>query len=450
MPAVSNLARAQWLLAAITLALAVLLGGGQGTLGDGACQLLAIGLLASVAWRQATDPVARLPRAAWLAALPLALPLLQLLPIPESLWLTAPARGEIAAQLATVGAEPAHRLGLVPLATERALFWLLPAVALFLAPLQMTSRQRLHLVLVFLALVVASMLLGIAQLSSGKDSVLRFYAITNPSSAVGFFANRNHFAMLLVAAIPFVMIGTAAQVHRRFEAERGIGPWVWMGAGMLVLLFLSIATAGSRAGVLLGVVAMLASIPAVLGFHRNRRTNLVIGSLMGVGMVIGLAFVIFGATRSFSNDPLEESRVQFADITLTAAAVHSPLGTGLGGFRRTYEGFDTESPMNVYVNHAHSDPIELWLEGSWLFVLVATPLAAAFAIAGWQAWRGGDGRSDSDGVWLSRAAWVALLMLAAHSFVDYPLRTTAHLALAGLLCACLIRTARPALPLRVE
>ncbi|MFY2763011.1 O-antigen ligase family protein [Arenimonas sp. MALMAid1274] len=445
-----NLARTQWLLAAATLVLAVLLGGGQGTLGDTLCQLLAVTLLVTVVVRQATDTDAALPRVAWLALVPVALPLLQLLPVPEALWTMPAARADIAAQLASVGVEPPHRLGLVPLATERALFWLLPAVSLFLATLQMTPRARLRLVLVFLALAAVSMVLGIAQLSAGKDSGLRFYDITNPSSAVGFFANRNHFAMLLVAAIPFVMIGTAAQVFRRLESGQSLALWIWAGAGAIVLLFLSIATAGSRAGLLLGVMALVLSVPAVMGFHRSRRTKLLIGSLMGAGAAIGLAFVVFGATRSFSKDPLEESRVQFANITLEAARAHAPLGTGLGGFRRAFEGFDTQSPLNVYVNHAHSDPVELWLEGGWLFPPLALVLGAAFLVAGWRAWRHGDGRGGSDGIWVSRAAWIALLLISAHSFVDYPLRTTTHLALAGLLAACLVRAARPSTHLRIE
>jgi len=39
---------------------------------------------------------------------------------------------------------------------------------------------------------------------------------------------------------------------------------------------------------------------------------------------------------------------------------------------------------------------------------------------------------------LARAAWIGLLLLLLHSLVDYPLRTTALSALAGLLAAFLL------------
>ena len=66
------------------LASAVLLGGGQGWLGDTFCQLLALVALGLAAWRHLYEPSARWPRSAWLATLPLLVPLIQLLPVPKS------------------------------------------------------------------------------------------------------------------------------------------------------------------------------------------------------------------------------------------------------------------------------------------------------------------------------------------------------------------------------
>ena len=48
-----------------------------------------------------------------------------------------------------------------------------------------------------LGLGAVSLLLGFLQMTQGPASDLRFYEVTNPSEAVGFFANRNHFAALL-------------------------------------------------------------------------------------------------------------------------------------------------------------------------------------------------------------------------------------------------------------
>ncbi|MBW8366839.1 MAG: O-antigen ligase family protein [Arenimonas sp.] len=426
----------QWPLAAALLLLCLVLGGGQGTLGDALCQALAALLIITTLWRSQTEADAALPRAAWLALLPLALPLLQLLPAPEALWLASPERVEIAAQLATAGVEPAHRLSLVPYGTHTALTWLLPAMALFLAALQFTVRQRLRLVAVLLTVAVGGTVLGIAQLAGGPDSALRFYTITNPSEAVGFFANRNHFASQLALALPFVLIGTAAWWSARRDDSHAALLWLLAGIGLAALLILGIALARSRAGLLLGMVAIALSVPAVLALRRQRGgTRRIIAVIVAVGLLLSIQFALFGILQRFKADPMEDSRFQYAALSAQAAQDHGPLGTGLGGFRRAFEAYDVDSPINAYINHAHNDYAELWLEGGWLALALALGLAVAYVLASWRAWRR-DGASAREQL-LARGAIIGLLSLALHSLGDYPLRTTALLACAGLLAALL-------------
>jgi O-antigen ligase len=426
----------QWPLAAILLALCLVLGGGQGTIGDAACQALAAALIILTLWRSETDPGARLPRAAWLAALPLALPLLQLLPIPEALWMSAPARAEIDAQLAVAGLEPSTRLTLAPYGTETALAWLLPAVALFLATLQFDATQRLKLVGIFVAVTVVAIVLGVAQMASGADSALYFYSRTNPGSAVGFFANRNHFASQLAVALPFVLIGTAAWWNAQREAERPVVLWVVAGVGLAVLVILALALVRSRAGLLLGMLAIALSLPAVLAMRRKRGTKRLMAVVIGVGLLLSVQFALFGILQRFEKDPMEDARFQYTQLSLQAAADHAPVGTGLGGFRRAFEAYDVDSPESVYINHAHNDYAELWLEGRWLVLAVGGILLAAFIAAAWRAWRHREGGARDQ--LLTRAAAIGLAALALHAFGDYPLRTTALLATAGLLAALLV------------
>ena len=66
----------QGLATALLLFACIVLGGGQGTVGDSACQLGAIALIAWVLARHATQAGARLPATAWLALVPFVLPLL--------------------------------------------------------------------------------------------------------------------------------------------------------------------------------------------------------------------------------------------------------------------------------------------------------------------------------------------------------------------------------------
>jgi O-antigen ligase len=429
--------RLQWPMAAALLALCLVLGGGQGTVGDALCQLLAVALILLTLWRSESEPGAALPRVAWLALLPLLLPLVQLLPLPDALWASVPARAGIADQLATAGVEPATRLTLAPFGTATALAWLMPAVALFLATLQFDTAQRLRLVAIFIGVTLVAIVLGVAQLAGGVDSPLYFYAMTNNGSAVGFFANRNHFASQLAVALPFLMIGTATWWTLRRDADESAWLWLVAGIGLSVLVILALALVQSRAGLLLGMVGIALVLPALLGTRRRRGTKRLVAVSFALGLLVSVQFALFGVLQRFEVDPLEDARFRFAGLTMQAAQEHAPLGAGLGAFRRAFEPYDVESPMNVYINHAHNDYAELWLEARWLALALALPLAIAFLAGAWRAWRRHD-EGPRERL-LARAASIGLLLLALHSFADYPLRTSAMLATAGLLAALLAR-----------
>ena len=53
-------------------------------------------------------------------------------------------------------------------------------------------------------------ILGHFQVAQGQASPLRFYQFTNPTEAVGFFANRNHFAALIYSV---VLLTAAWAIH---------------------------------------------------------------------------------------------------------------------------------------------------------------------------------------------------------------------------------------------
>ena len=424
-------ARLQFSLASATLAGALVLGGGQGFLGDGVVQMLALALVAVCLWRQASDPGSRLPRLAWMALLPLALPILQLLPLPEGVWLMPAARAELGQELAAAGVEPAGRWSLVPLATEQALFWVLPAVALFLACLQLDGNQRRKLLALLVLAATASVLLGLAQLADGRDSGLRFYSNTNIGASVGFFANRNHLASLLAVALPLVVVGSALWLERResWDARTLLG--VAARVGLVALLILGIAITLSRAGLLLGMLGLFLSLPVVLGLRRRRGTTRWLAVGTSLGLMLALQFALFGIVKSQEKDPLDDARLRYLPVVEAVARQHGPLGTGLGGFRRAFEAEDP-AQGRAYINHAHNDWAELWLEGGWPGLALMFAAAAGLVVSGWRLWR--QDRDASPGPRaIARAAWLGLLLLALHSLADYPLRTSALLAVAGLL-----------------
>lgn len=420
------------------LAAALVLGGGQGTAGDSAVQLLAIGLIGFVFWRHACDSDARLPRAAWLAAVPAALVVLQLLPLPDALWRLPEARPVLAGELAAADVEALRRWSLVPVATERAGHWLLPALALFLAALQLPRRANKTLLTLLVGVAAASVVLGLAQLFGGTQSPLRFYDITNAGSSVGFFANRNHQASLLAVCLPLVVVGTMAWYQKREAGQ----PHTWLGVaagvGLVALLILGIAITLSRAGLLLGMLGLLLSLPLVLVMRRRRGTRRTLALAVLVGFTLVMQFALFGVLQRLEKDPLEDARFAILPVATETARAHLPWGAGLGGFRHAFEVEDP-APGQEYINHAHNDWLELWVDAGLLAPLLALVGLAGLAFAGWRAWpRHADAAPARCRV-PAIVATLGLWLLVLHSLGDYPLRTTALLASAGLLAGVAAR-----------
>lgn len=430
--------RLQFFLAALVLTAALVLGGGQGALGDTAVQLLALALLAAVFWRHATDGEARLPRTAWLAAVPLAVVLLQLFPLPEFLWRLPEARPGLANELAAASVEGLQRWSLVPVATERAGHWLLPAVALFLAALQLPRRPTKTLLTLLVAVAAVSVVLGLAQLFGGADSPLRFYDITNVRSSVGFFANRNHQASLLALCLPLVVVGTMAWYQKRETGQ----PHTWLGVaagvGLLALFILGIAITLSRAGLLLGMAGLLLSVPLVLVMRRRRGTRRTLALAVAVGFLLVMQFALFGILQRLGQDPLQDTRFALLPVVTETARQHSPLGAGLGGFRRAFEA-EHQTPEREYINHAHNDWLEMWVDAGPMAPLLALGGLACLVVASWRTWPRRTDASSARGKVPALVAGLGLWLLALHSLGDYPLRTTALLATAGLLAGVAAR-----------
>jgi O-antigen ligase len=96
-----------------------------------------------------------------------------------------------------------------------------------------------------------------------------------------------------------------------------------------------------------------------------------------------------------------------------------------------------DAPIDAYVNRAHNDFMELWLEAG------VAGLALVALFLGWllsrslQLWRLTASGREID-LSIARAATVASALIVAHSFVDYPLRTGAMMAIMAFACGLLV------------
>ena len=93
---------------------------------------------------------------------------------------------------------------------------------------------------------------------------------------------------------------------------------------------------------------------------------------------------------------------------------------------------DESADIEPYVNHAHDDYVELWLEGG---LPAAALIAAALGLIAWQLRKNLRGARKRQAQRCNTGACglgppLSLLLIALHSIVDYPLRTLTdrHLA----------------------
>jgi hypothetical protein len=368
-----------------------------------------------------------------------ALPILQLMPLPPAMWTALPGREPIEAGFQEAGiALHWMPVSLSPSETWRSALGLLPPFTVFLCAIGLDRASRRRLVLVLLAIGLLSLMVGMAQVSAGTQGLFRFYG---PSSeATGFFINRNHYAALLYAMIPF----TAAWVvglttDRRPQFAVGVA----LNLVLLACLMLGLGMARSRAGLLLTLLACTASL-GLAGGRLSAGSDPLARRLISVagfaGLVLILQFAAIGLLQRLASDPLDDERWQYAVITFRAALDFFPFGSGFGTFDSIFKSYETNRLLQEsYLNNAHNDYAELLLEGgapalATLALLLGVLLHAVSL--GWKTER----RSQSSALdsAIRRAAGIVACLLLLHSIVDYPLRSAALATVFALSCALLI------------
>ena len=415
-----SLPQARFMLTAATLTAALLFGGAarQGVAADAVPELMALPLLALSAYD--AHALARRPAALALALGLVAIPALQLIPLPAALWAALPGRDIVNQVLAAAGIAPAARpVSLVPSMTLRALLALVPPLAVFLGASALDAASRLRLLAMVVAAAAANALAAAFQVAGGG---LYLYAVTNPGRGVGLFANANHFAALEYAALPLAAV-VAARMKTRPAAA-----FAAFAAPPVVGLALS----GSRAALGLGALAALGALAL-----SPLRARLVPALALALPLAFGAVL-----TRILSEDAAHDARWSLAPRVLEGVRAYWPVGAGVGVFPAAFPLHERLPDITAeFVNRAHDDALELLFEGG------APSLALAAAFLVWLALSARRAFRRRDGVALAGLLAMALLLL--HSLVDYPLRTIALGAVFAALTALQIPAAEaPGAPFR--
>lgn len=434
----------------------LLLGGGTraGFLGDVVIQIIAIPALlyglAIMDWRRNIGAVI------FCAALAL-IPLAQLLQLPPQLWILLPGR-EVLSEAYDIVQQPRPWLpmSMKPEATWLSVLSLLPPIAVLFLTAGLNSRSRIFVARTVVVFALLSVALGLLQLAQGPLSPLRFFAITNPTEAVGFFANRNHFAALLYCAMLFAaslavsdILNVSGQTWRALLQSRSI---MIIAGSLTIIAVIVIAQtmARSRAGLLLSIIGLIAVPALALTYarhgeqshgqnHAQWATAKAVVATAAFSIVFALQFALYRILERFAVDPLEDARVHFAENTFALAKDYFPFGTGLGTFVPVYALHERPADVTHYfANRAHNDVLEVLLEAGLPAAILMLVFLFWWGLRTLQVWRAQARSTKEVERSLMKAATVALALLAVHSLVDYPLRTSALMAIAAFCCGLLL------------
>jgi O-antigen ligase len=444
-----------WLCGTV-LALSVLLGGGThaGFLGDVFVQLLSIPLLAASLWsfsgfKEVNEHQGR--SILFIIGAVIVVFAIQLIPLPfemPSIGGALTGRGSVFGVLGQDS--PWLPMSATPQATWAAAASIVVPAALFFGVLQLSLRHRLILAWLLLLLGGFSLLLGFLQMAQGPGSGLRFYDVTNPKEAVGLFANRNHFAAHLYVTLVLAAAWYVTTVHQTLRLGASTSRsmlWSAAAAVFFVSVVAGLAMARSRAGLFLAMVALIGVILMVLRQRKDReeahiRSRLTVGRMSIIAVVFSVVFAAqFGLgsilTR-FEGDPLEDLRVPLAGTTFEAALRSLPFGTGLGSFVPVYAVLEKESDLFTgFANRAHNDLAEVLLESGIFGLILLAAFLAWFFPRAYTIWLKRKFNGHDPQLLLQRAGTLIIVLLLAHSLVDYPLRTTALSSIFVFFCAVL-------------
>jgi len=365
-------------------------------------------------------------------ALFMLLPVLQVLPMPFSMWQTLPGRDVYAGALTAFGTTTnTHPLSLLPMATEVAWLALLPPLAVFLVAVSLPEAALRKCVYLFIAMATAQAILALVQFGGGAATTFRT-SLNDIGTGVGTYVNRNHLAGMLAMALPISLGLLASRIGHAGDQLRyrsrsllrrlagSLNParlnQTLIFSAVSIVILLGAIFSRSRTGIMLAMLGIF--LTAVLyGFRigGRRSTNLVtVFSVIGLALAVevGLAPVL---ERFSAEAALEDARWSIFGSSITALGQFFPFGSGLGTFPEIYRRFQP-AEISLFVNHAHNDYIEYLFEGG----LMAAVVILLFLFAYVRAWP----RLLRLQRWgtlsfMQAGAGVGLLLMALHGLTDY-------------------------------
>jgi O-antigen ligase len=371
-----------------------------------------------------------------LVVLSLLLPLLQSIPLPPTLWSTAPGRDLVVQSFEAAGISGWTSLSVDPHRTLLALSALVTPLAVLIIGWSCRQADLISLGWLVVALALANFLLGSVQVLTLGELGSLYDTFLAGGVMNGTFANRNSTGLFLVGALGLAALLPPPRLHPVVLPAR---------IALCALLLVGIVLTRSRTSLVLAAIPILLTALRVFWWssrnvpsERRARRVLLAGGVVGLGAALaaaGLALVPGRVADTVERFQAlgDDARFYIWEDGAYAASRYWPLGAGVGTFDDVFQVDESlENMTKRRAGRAHSDYLELAIEAGLPGLLIVT---AWLAFLAWLAWR----------VRLSRLRWFAwanaafLLVIALQSITDYPLRNQALLAVAGFALLGLAR-----------
>lgn len=367
-----------------------------------------------------------------------AIPLVQLIPLPAAVWSNLPGRDPLVLALELAGLEPGWApLSMTPDRTWGSALALAPPAAFFLAMLSISPAGRERMVQICIIAAVTGIVLGAAQLASGGDDL--YVWDVGAGQVRGFFANRNHLASSLLVTLPFAVVFGAATFRRRSRRSSTL----WLGALFTGLVVVALAAIRSRAGVTLFAPVLVFSLVAAwiaAGRGRPGPGLLVLLGSTGAALTVVAVLALPPILARFDTGGAPEVRFERWPLIAETAQTYLPLGSGIGSFDSVYRSVEPLQELDsTFFNQAHNEYLEVWLETGWSGAGLILAFLVWYARRSWSAWKAPPSRGED----LRRAASIGIGAILLHSIADYPLRTVTMAVLFALCCGLLELAGRP-------
>jgi hypothetical protein len=233
-----------------------------------------------------------------------------------------------------------------------------------------------------------------------------------PGRAVGNLRQPNHLASLLIwAVIALVPLVEWGRIPR------------WLGALAGLLLMVAVVLSGSRTGLVAGTGVLVVYALADWKLSWPTRIALLatvvfpLGVLMWPWLTAHLSFVPHAAGAATRLSEGDSSHFAIWRNAWEMIRQQPWLGVGWGEFNFAWTLTPFPHRPTAFFDHTHDLPLQLIVELGWpLALLVLGLMILALVQGALRAWK-----TAGDAGLGARAAWMMILMIAAHSLDEYPL-----------------------------